>query len=122
VSVLRMPPPGCPAQAQDHLQIGPPECPRGIDKNMIRRYVQQKRAQIRLLYERELTVSPVADRHREHRLHHRSERTRDRGRARAGWARRRWTAVSRRSCDRSSSARGDHPRDELPVHLHPVGG
>ena len=59
VSVLRMPPPGLPGRKpRTTFKIGPPEVPEGIDKNMIRRYVQQKRAQISYCYERELTVSP----------------------------------------------------------------
>ncbi len=59
-SAMRLPPGTLPGRRPAPVfVIGAPEVPEGIDKNMIRRYVRGKRAEITYCYQRELTVRPT---------------------------------------------------------------
>lgn len=56
--------PGCPdglktRKPKPTFEIGRPEVPEGVDKNLIRRYVRSKRDEITWCYQKELTVKPT---------------------------------------------------------------
>ena len=56
---MRLPPGTLPGRrVKPTFEIGHADVPEGVDKNMIRRYVRQKRAEITYCYEKELAVRP----------------------------------------------------------------